>query len=76
MTKIDAFAHILPPAYARRLESITSGAGVSERILGFRPWIHEDPALTGLELPVPVSTGSVLSDASLRPLAATMRRTR
>jgi uncharacterized protein len=49
VTKIDAFAHILPPAYARRLESLTSGAGVSERILGFRPWIHEDPALTGLD---------------------------
>ena len=49
MTKIDAFAHILPPVYARRLESITSAAGVSERILGFQPWIHEDPALTGLD---------------------------
>jgi len=49
VTKIDAFAHILPPVYARRLESITSGADVSERILGYRPWIHEDPALTGLD---------------------------
>jgi uncharacterized protein len=49
VTKIDAFAHILPPAYAERLESLTSGADVSERILGFRPWIHEDPALTGLD---------------------------
>ena len=49
MTKIDAFAHILPPVYARRLESITSGADVSERILGYRPRIREDPALTGLD---------------------------
>ena len=49
MTKIDAFAHILPPAYTKRLESITSGAGVSERILGYRPWIREDPALTDLD---------------------------
>ena len=49
MTKIDAFAHILPPAYTERLESITSGAGVSERILGYRPWIREDPALTDLD---------------------------
>jgi uncharacterized protein len=49
VTKIDAFAHILPPVYARRLESITSGADISERILGYRPWIHEDPALTGLD---------------------------
>jgi len=47
--KIDAFAHILPPRYARRLEAITSGVGVSDRILGYRPWIHEDPALTGLD---------------------------
>jgi predicted TIM-barrel fold metal-dependent hydrolase len=46
--KIDAFAHILPPAYARRLEPIMSG-GVSDRILGYQPWIHEDPALTGLD---------------------------
>jgi predicted TIM-barrel fold metal-dependent hydrolase len=49
VTKIDAFAHILPPAYTERLESITSGAGVSERILGYRPWIREDPALTDLD---------------------------
>jgi uncharacterized protein len=47
--KIDAFAHILPPSYARRLEAITGGANVSERILGFRPWIHEDPALADLD---------------------------
>jgi len=39
VTKIDAFAHILPPGYAERLESITSADHVSERILGYRPWI-------------------------------------
>jgi predicted TIM-barrel fold metal-dependent hydrolase len=44
--KIDAFAHILPPAYARRLEALMTAGGVSDRILGFQPWIHEDPALT------------------------------
>ncbi len=49
MRKIDAFAHILPPAYTRRLEAITGGAGVSERIRGYRPWIREDPALTELD---------------------------
>lgn len=48
MRKIDAFAHILPPRYARRLEAIVSGVGVSDRILGYRPWIHEDPALIDL----------------------------
>jgi uncharacterized protein len=47
--KIDAFAHILPPAYARRLEAITAGPSVSERIRGYRPWIREDPALTDLD---------------------------
>ena len=26
-----------------------SGGAVSERILGYQPWIHEDPALTGLD---------------------------
>jgi aminocarboxymuconate-semialdehyde decarboxylase len=49
VTKIDAFAHILPPSYASRLDSITSGGSVSDRILGYRPWIHEDPALTDLD---------------------------
>jgi uncharacterized protein len=49
VTKIDAFAHILPPAYAARLEALTSGDAVSERILGYRPWIREDPALIDLD---------------------------
>ena len=40
MRKIDAFAHILPASYARRLESIVSGADVSDRILGYQQWIH------------------------------------
>jgi uncharacterized protein len=47
--KIDAFAHILPPLYTQRLESLTGGADVSSRILGYRPWIREDPALTDLD---------------------------
>jgi uncharacterized protein len=47
--KIDAFAHILPPAYAARLEPLVSDAGASERIRGFQPWLHEDPALIGLD---------------------------
>ncbi len=47
--KIDAFAHILPPSYARRLESITSRSDVSDRITGYQAWIHEDPALTDLD---------------------------
>jgi len=49
VTKIDAFAHILPPAYAERLEALTSGDAVSQRILGYRPWIREDPALIDLD---------------------------
>jgi hypothetical protein len=47
--KIDAFAHILPPSYVRRLESIMSGGQVSGRILGYQPWIGEDPALIDLD---------------------------
>jgi uncharacterized protein len=47
--KIDAFAHILPPSYARRLESIMSGRNVSDRIRWFEQWIHEDPALVDLD---------------------------
>ena len=48
MTKIDAFAHILPPRYTQRLEALTAGP-VSDAILGYRPWIREDPALTDLD---------------------------
>ena len=48
MTKIDAFAHILPPAYARRLEPIVADGTARDRILGYRPWIREDPALIDL----------------------------
>jgi uncharacterized protein len=49
VTKIDAFAHILPPAYARRLEPMVTSDQVSDRILGYQPWLHEDPALIGLD---------------------------
>jgi hypothetical protein len=49
VTKIDAFTHILPPAYAERLEALTSGDAVSQRILGYRPSIREDPALIDLD---------------------------
>jgi uncharacterized protein len=31
------------------MESITAGENVSARILGYRPWIHEDPALIELD---------------------------
>jgi hypothetical protein len=48
VTKIDAFAHILPPSYGERLEALTAGP-VSDRILGYRPWIREDPALLDLD---------------------------
>src|SRR5258707_13898087 len=40
---------MLPPAYAERLEALTSGGAVSQRILGYRPWIREDPALIDLD---------------------------
>jgi uncharacterized protein len=48
VTKIDAFAHILPPSYGERLEALTAGQ-VSDRIIGYRPWIREDPALLDLD---------------------------
>ena len=37
MTKIDAFAHILRPACAERIDAITSAGAVSGRILGYGP---------------------------------------
>jgi uncharacterized protein len=47
--KIDAFAHILPPRYFARVDSILSSDQVSERIRGYHPWFREDPALTDLD---------------------------
>ena len=43
MTKIDAFAHILPSAYPERLEAIASASAVSERMLDYGP---RDPIFT------------------------------
>jgi predicted TIM-barrel fold metal-dependent hydrolase len=37
-----------PAAVCAPPGSIVSGAGVSDRILGYQPWIHEDPALLDL----------------------------
>src|SRR5258708_34879711 len=31
------------------MEAITSGPSISDRILGYRPWIREDPALIDLD---------------------------
>jgi aminocarboxymuconate-semialdehyde decarboxylase len=47
--KIDAYAHVLPPRHAQRLDELTSGPGVSQRIAGYRPWFTEDPALISLD---------------------------
>lgn len=47
--KIDAFAHIIPPRYFERLQRIVSASTVSERILGYRPMLTDEPALADLE---------------------------
>lgn len=47
--KIDAFAHILPPHYAARLEHLVASGALSARVRGYEPWVREDPALCDLD---------------------------
>jgi predicted TIM-barrel fold metal-dependent hydrolase len=46
---IDAYAHIVPPRFASRVERLIAERGVPERIRLFDPWLHEDPVLTDLD---------------------------
>jgi aminocarboxymuconate-semialdehyde decarboxylase len=47
--QIDAYAHIVPPRFAGRVERLLAETGVPERIKLFDPWLHEDPALVDLD---------------------------
>jgi uncharacterized protein len=47
--KIDAFSHIIPVRYLERLERLFGDGALSNRVLGYEPWIREDPALTDLD---------------------------
>ncbi|MHB8246297.1 MAG: amidohydrolase family protein [Acidimicrobiales bacterium] len=47
--KIDAFSHILPTRYFARLEAIVGAGALGGRVLGYEPWLYEDPALTNLD---------------------------
>jgi Amidohydrolase len=47
--QIDAYAHIVPPRFAARVERLLAERGVPERIRLFDPWLHEDPVLTDLD---------------------------
>ena len=47
--QIDAYAHIVPPRFAARVERLLERTGVPERIKLFDPWLHEDPVLTDLD---------------------------
>jgi uncharacterized protein len=45
---IDAYAHIVPPRWAARVERLLEN-GVPERIRLFDAWLHEDPVLVDLD---------------------------
>jgi len=47
--QVDAYAHIVPPRFAARVERLLAEQGVPERIKLFDPWLHEDPVLTDLD---------------------------
>lgn len=47
--KIDVFAHVLPARYLAKLESLFVSGALSERVLGYEPWLREDPALGDLD---------------------------
>ncbi len=46
---IDAYAHIVPPRFAARVERLLEEHGVPDRIKLFDPWLHEDPVLIDLD---------------------------
>jgi predicted TIM-barrel fold metal-dependent hydrolase len=47
--QIDAYAHIVPPRFAERVERHLERHGVPERIKLFDPWLHEDEVLVDLD---------------------------
>ena len=47
--QIDAYAHIVPPRFAERVERHLERHGVPERIKLFDPWLHEDEVLIDLD---------------------------
>jgi aminocarboxymuconate-semialdehyde decarboxylase len=46
---IDAYAHIVPPRFAERVERLIAERGLGDRLKLFAPWLHEDPVLTDLD---------------------------
>jgi predicted TIM-barrel fold metal-dependent hydrolase len=49
MRKIDAFAHILPPRYLKRLEQHLDSVPANESIRGYRAFFYEDAVLADLD---------------------------
>ncbi len=47
--QLDAYAHIVPPRFAARVERLIAERGVPDRIKLFDPWLYEDPVLTDLD---------------------------
>ena len=47
--KIDAFAHIVPERFEKRLRKILAENGVTDRVKLFEPWLDEDPVLCNLD---------------------------
>lgn len=48
--QIDVFSHILPQRYLEHLERVVASGALSARVEGYAPWIHEDAALTDLDV--------------------------
>src|SRR4051794_33952218 len=46
---IDAFAHIIPPRFFARLESLLETWQPSERVRLYQSWLHEDEVLGDLD---------------------------
>ncbi|MHB1570912.1 MAG: amidohydrolase family protein [Solirubrobacteraceae bacterium] len=47
--KIDAYAHIVPPRFLRRVRRLIDERGVGEQLRLFVPWLDEDPVLCDLD---------------------------
>ena len=47
--KIDAYAHIVPERFEKRLRSILATNAISDRVKLYEPWLDEDPVLCSLD---------------------------
>lgn len=46
---IDAYAHIVPERFLKRVEGVIANGPLTDRVKLFEPWLYDDPVLTDLD---------------------------